>query len=99
MAQVFNWLAAKRSNFLGKSARFALKPIQKLFSLKKVVQLGKQSVYACHVMFDQNVWNTPSLMTSDLEFGVVYPNANVDASSAVQRSFPNVVFRGAVAYD
>jgi hypothetical protein len=58
---------------------FAHKPIQKLFFLKKVAQLAKQSAYVFLVMFAQSAWNMHWHMMNALEFGADYQNVNAVA--------------------
>jgi hypothetical protein len=59
--------------------RYALKPIQKLSSLKRVVQLAKQSVSAYLATFAVSAWNTRSHMMSVSAFGEASPNVSVVA--------------------
>jgi hypothetical protein len=59
--------------------RYALKPIQKLSSLKRVVQLAKQSASAYLAMFVVSAWNTRSHMMSVSVFGEASPNVSVVA--------------------
>jgi hypothetical protein len=65
----------------GKSTHYALKPILKPFSQKKVAAPAKQSASANHAKSAQIASNTPSLMMSALAFGAACPNVNVAGSS------------------
>jgi hypothetical protein len=58
---------------------FAHKLIQKLFFLKKVAQLAKQSESVSHVMFVQSAWNMLLHTMNALEFGADSQNANAAA--------------------
>jgi hypothetical protein len=58
---------------------YALKPIQKLSSLKKVVQLVRLSASAYHAMFVVSAWNTRSHMMNVSVFGEASPNVSVVA--------------------
>jgi hypothetical protein len=55
------------------------KLIQKLFSLKKVAQLAKQSAYVFPVMFVQSAWNMHWHMMNALVFGADSQNVNAAA--------------------
>jgi hypothetical protein len=58
---------------------YALKPIQKLSSLKRVVQLVKLSASAYLAMYVVSVWNMHSHMMSVSVFGEASPNVSVVA--------------------
>jgi hypothetical protein len=58
---------------------FAHKPTQRLFFLKKVALLAKQSAYVFLVMFAQNVWNMHWHMMNALEFGADSQSVNAAA--------------------
>jgi hypothetical protein len=58
---------------------FAHKPIQKLFFLKKVVLLVKQSASVFPVMFVQSAWNMLLHTMNALESGADSQNVNAAA--------------------
>jgi hypothetical protein len=58
---------------------YALKPIQKLSSLKRVVPLAKLSASVYLAKFEASAWNMRSHMMSVSVFGEASPNASVVA--------------------
>jgi hypothetical protein len=58
---------------------YALKPIQKLSSLKRVVQHVKPSESVSLAMFAVSAWNMRSHMMSVSAFGEASPNVSVVA--------------------
>jgi hypothetical protein len=70
---------ATEPNFPGKSALYALKPIQKLSSLKRVVQHAKPSESVSLAMFVASAWNMRSHMMNVSVFGEASPSVSAAA--------------------